>query len=419
MNVRLYAKLFVVLFSSFFAIKFFYLVDGNVINNYPFISPDGFDWYTEGVYLTQLIKGVSLPELPVLRPPLFVFLTALDYISGKQGLVLAASYGVAILFTFFCSVKIVDSVYELPEKNAWYILPLAICTTIYPINYFKPFLLADSLAVALSLASVLMLIRYLKSLQSYTLVISCALAVLAGLTQTYGLIPFLIFSSCNFFLLFRSHKIEALKFLFSILAVSITFIMLTALWRTLLPHASTPQNFALLRFSVDMFYYYLSTWSYYFSPLILFYFICCSYEFSAISAKGILISLVIVTFLFSTLAFFYQWPDARFTFYILPWLMILFFSITRLTSARGSYLIAILTFFLIFLVPESYWSPTWASVHGSVKRNWVSDYFLALPVDRKLHSCGNSCLDDNEFLKNSDYYVNSTISTLYKIKGLK
>ena len=140
MNLRLYATLFVALFAGLFGAQFVYLANGDVINNYPFISPDGFDWYTEGVYVTQLFSGATLPELPVLRPPFFVFVTAVDFIFGNKGLVLAILYGVATFYTYFFSLKLIDSNYEEGDKNSWYVVPLAISATIYPLNFFKPFL---------------------------------------------------------------------------------------------------------------------------------------------------------------------------------------------------------------------------------------------------------------------------------------
>src|SRR3989339_1345220 len=191
MNLRLFTTIFVVLFATNFGAQFVFLAHGDVINNYPFISPDGFDWYTEGIYLTQFFSGVTLPELPVLRPPLFVFLTALDFILGNKGFVIAIVYAFSIFCTYFCSLKLVDVMHGRAEKNSWYIVPLAISATIYPLNFFKPFLLADSLAVALSLASVLLLVKHYTSSEKHHLALSSTLAILAGLTQTYALIPFL------------------------------------------------------------------------------------------------------------------------------------------------------------------------------------------------------------------------------------
>jgi len=46
------------------------------------------------------------------------------------------------------------------------------------------------------------------------------------------------------------------------------------------------------------------------------------------------------------------------------------------------------------------------------------DYFDASPIDRNFNTCGNDCNGKNEFLNNSDPYVNSTVKIYNEIKGL-
>ena len=41
------------------------------------ISPDGFDWYTEGLYLLNVNSIEQSLKLPILRPPVFVIVTAI------------------------------------------------------------------------------------------------------------------------------------------------------------------------------------------------------------------------------------------------------------------------------------------------------------------------------------------------------
>ena len=65
MNLRLPVTLVVFLFSLMFAIQIVVLANGDIVNNYPYISPDGFDWYMQGVYLDKVLSGATLPELPV------------------------------------------------------------------------------------------------------------------------------------------------------------------------------------------------------------------------------------------------------------------------------------------------------------------------------------------------------------------
>lgn len=420
MNLRLYVSLAVFLFSLFFGVQFVILANGDVINNYPYISPDGFDWYMEGVYFTKLLSGAILPELPVLRPPLFVFVTAIDYLAGGGGWVLAFFLCTTVFFTYYLSLKIIDSTYlgKIKSKNHWFIVPLAIGTTFYPLNFFKPYLLADSLAVALSLASVLLLVKYYTKEKFHFLVLSIIVSVLSGMTQTYGLIPYILSCSVGFLLHIQSNKSKAVIFIIAIFIVSVLFISLTSLWRWVLPHATTPHNFDLLKVSTDMLGFYISTWGYYFLPFILFFFFIRRIIMVWNISSFVKFSSLLVVLVSALLCFLYQWPDARFTYYFWPWFMILLFSSIHLETIKGVYLMPTLMLLLIVIVPSNYWAPTWQSVRFSILKNWVVDYFDASPIDRNINTCGNDCNEKNEFLNNSDPYVNSTIKIYNQIKGL-
>lgn len=86
---RLFVTCFVALYSLIFALQMWSLSAADVVNRYPYISPDGFDWYLEGVYLAKILKGVELlPSLPILRPPVFVLINMVDYVAGANGLIL-------------------------------------------------------------------------------------------------------------------------------------------------------------------------------------------------------------------------------------------------------------------------------------------------------------------------------------------
>lgn len=417
-NVRLYATRFVFLFSLLFGFQFVYLAHGDVVNNYPYITQDGFDWYMEGVYLAKLFSGASLPELPVLRPPLFVFLTAADYVAGGRGLILAIFYAVALFYTYFISLKIIDSAHEGGTRNSWYLVPLAIGTTVYPLNFIKPFLLADSLAVALSLFSVLLLVKYHIEEKLPVLALSVGISVVAFMTQTYALIPYAVSCAAGVLMHLRSNKNKAIKFLLAIFTTSVLCILCTTLWNWVLPHGGTPKNFELLKLSTHMLGFYISTWSYYFFPFILFFLLFRRHQTVLNATNFVVLLSATVVLLFAVLCFFYQWREARFTYYFWPWLMILFFSGIRLKGLKNAFLLSMLMLMMAVSSPATYWDPSWRSVRFTVFHNWVGDYFSALPIDRKLNMCGDDCEGKNEFLNKSDSYVNETITIYNKIKGL-
>ena len=62
--------LFLLLILSIgYAIKIILISNSLLILHYPFISPDGFDWITEGVWLAQTLQGKNTANivLPVAR----------------------------------------------------------------------------------------------------------------------------------------------------------------------------------------------------------------------------------------------------------------------------------------------------------------------------------------------------------------
>lgn len=418
LNIRSFATKSTILFSLLFAVKFWYLGGGDVVNYYPYISPDGFDWYLEGVYLIKFLGGASLPALPVLRPPLFVLVTAADFIFGRGGAILGAISGLTIFGTYYFAVKTIDTLFSEGESNSWYAIPIAIGSCIYPLNFIKPFLLADSLAMTLSLASVFALVCYYQKWQARALISSTILAALAGLTQTWALMPFLLAGSLAIFYSFFDAKKRMLEYFLALVSASAIFLLLTVAWRINIPHVTTPENFTLLKLSGNMFNFYIKTWSFYFLPLILFFVFSWSCEVACDFKRYVSAMSATLVTVFGLLCFFYQWPEARFTYFMWPWLMIFFFSSVRPQKKTGSKLIIVLMLILVVLVPANYWQPSWDSIRPQLVKNWVGNYFTAVRVDRKFDLCGDDCVGKNDFLQHSDPYVNSTVRLYQHIKDL-
>ena len=114
-RARLYRIAYAILFlaAAAFLLWFFarivLLSSGNVLNNYPAISSDGYDWLTEGLYMKLLLKhAVATRVLPVLRPPVFVLVTTLDAFAGQGGYVIAAANALAWGATIICAWRLID-----------------------------------------------------------------------------------------------------------------------------------------------------------------------------------------------------------------------------------------------------------------------------------------------------------------------
>jgi len=341
-----------------------------------------------------------------------------EYISGSSGIILGAVTGLSIFYTYYFTLSITDYFLGNAKDSFLHAVAIAVGATFYPLDFIRPYLLADGLAIALALMSVAILVRRQHDLDIQTFISATLVAGLAGLTQTYALIPFLLLCGTGGILCFFSNKRLFICYALAMLCASLIFLIVTYLWRVMIPHLNTPENFTLLKFSGGMLQFYLQTWGFYFAPLFIFFILARRYSILLNFKNHYLLAITIIAILFAALCFFYQWPEARFTYYLWPWVMILFFSVIRPFSPTAASLILIPMFILIFLVPQNYWNPSWSTIKFSSTENWVSKYFTTLSVNRGFDTCEKVCSGGNAFLQNSDGYVNSTVNLYLKIKGL-
>ena len=256
---------FMALISVIFSLNFLRLSHLDPLNHYPFITPDGYEWYTNGVYLIHRIFTTDLPQLTVLRPPTFVLINGLDYLLGSIGLILALTYGLSLFFTYFFSKEIIK--YSLNKSDLHWVLILGVIigVTLAPINYVKVYLLADSVAITLCLGSVYSMLVFLKDKHGYYYWLSIFLALVSGLTQSYTFIPYFIFSFYLYIYQFKKYKI----YIGSIIFPVIGFILVTLFWRDFINHLMTPENFTLLKFSSTNKDFYKIVWPLFLWPLFL------------------------------------------------------------------------------------------------------------------------------------------------------
>lgn len=418
-NARFISNWAVIFFGLIFGLKFIFLSNGDVINHYPLISQDGFDWYTEGIYLINSFFQNNLPNLPILRPPTFVLITSLDFLTGSRGLVLSTLYSLSIVMTYFFILWIIDRELGVENKDAWFLFPLAISVTVYPINLLKGYLLSDSITVCLSLFSVFILIKYFNEKKIHLLVLSGFIALLAGLTQTYGLIPYLIFIGIKLMFTYKNNKAKNVWYLLlSLVLIFSLFILITYFWRHFLKHNTTPSNFELLKLNFHMLSYYINTWGYYFFPFIIFFILIKHNKEHLITNQLIILSSFAVTLTLACLCFIYQWPDARFTYYLWPWALISFFLLFKPVNKKtGSISLVGLMIFVSFVIPPvNPWGPLLKSISFSYHKNWAVNYFGSQSVDRGLNNCNTPNCDGNEWIASQDAYVKSVIPVYLMLK---
>jgi len=316
--------LFLLLILSIgYAIKIILISNSLLILHYPFISPDGFDWITEGVWLAQTLQGKNTANivLPVARPPLFVLITAIDALLGQKGYVIASALGLSFFVTGLYASKFIN------EKNSFVLFSVFLIALLFtPVNFVRNYILSDAICVSLSLVASYYLLKFKEKLSHFKITLLAAIISLAGITQTYGLIaPFVILGVLLVFAL-KEKKIHIITEISTVIFLSVLFFLGgTFLWFSFIPHSSRPMNFEYLKISSTMTKFYFNTWSYYFAPFIPMFLSFLLVKKHAIFNDRSLISLWLVVIIFMVMVFFYQWPESRFTFMFWPFFVIAIF----------------------------------------------------------------------------------------------
>ena len=393
------------LISVIFSLNFFRLSHFDPLNHYPYITNDGYEWYTNGAYLIHRIFTTDLPQLTVLRPPTFVLINGLDYLFGSIGFILALSYGLSLFFTYFFSKEIIK--YSINERHLHWSISLGVIlgVTIAPINYVKIYLLADSLAITLCLGSVYFMLGFIKNERRYYYWLSIVLALAAGLTQSYTFIPYVIFA---FYLyIFQCRKLKI--FIGSIIFPIIGFIIITFFWRHFINHLMTPENLSLLKLSTANKDFYKIVWPLFLWPLFLPIIIGLPLLRRWISPfNTLIVPLILTSILLMILSFFYQWQESRFTFYVWPWLLIL--TLQSLESSKKLLFICVACLILSsFIVPNNYWQPSRNEISFSTN-NWIYQYFASDSMDRRLIQCEPGCLSNRWMADQSHHGTGKTLS---------
>jgi hypothetical protein len=176
-----------------------------------------------------------------------------------------------------------------------------------------------------------------------------------------------------------------------------------------MPHLITPDNFNLLKFNFGMLNFYGNVWAIFFSPFILFLIIFWRRYLIASLQNKFVICITVILLAMSMLCFFYQWPESRFTFYLWPWFLLLFFSTVKVKNSKVALFLSLLLIVNCIYAPSNYWQPQITSLSYVNNTNWVMGYFQATSTDRKISCKGEDCLAQNIFLKNSDDYVNRSV----------
>ncbi|MGE0409468.1 MAG: hypothetical protein AB7P23_09440, partial [Amphiplicatus sp.] len=304
---------------------------GDFFNSFAYISDDGFDWITQGVAFNQLVSGEDATPWPVLRLPGFVMVSALDDAFGALGLVFFLAQGLAVGLTAW----MIGRYGRAKGFGAWPIAAVLAAWYFSIFGFWRLWVLSDTLASALMTASVVLLLAGLEkearatpAAEARRLAPAAAVAVLAGLTQTYGIIPFLVI--CTLYaagrLVARRDIRAATAPAAAMIAVAAATFGLQKLWAAFIPHASQPSQFGLLKLTLDMAPFYANVWTLAFAALAPAVLVAAVAKWRARALPTIEeIALIASVGAFAVMTLLYQWTESRFTFLSLPlaWLAII------------------------------------------------------------------------------------------------
>ena len=408
-----------------------------LLNSYPFISDDGFDWITEGVYLKKKLMGTLTPEqsLAVVRPPVFVFITALDSLLQTNGFFIALVNVLALLGTGILTFLL------LKKKSLSFLEVLLLVLALFytPINYVRFWLLSDGLAVFLGLVGFYGVNNFIvssKQRPSFLILVLIAFSIaLAGLCQTYAMIPALLTLGLlflNTLLAKASVKNKSLWFektlpltdlMTLLLITAVVFIVTLWFWQQWIPHQRTPMNFSLIKVNFNMFTFYKETWGYYFLPFCSIFYLIFKHRrtvFPGLSDQNKILILILGIQLL--LAFFYQWPESRFSFLFWPYFIVLLFNFifeNDLLKNKVStiFVIFLLTLQCFFSYPSNEWQPSLSSL------KWGQGFSLAYLQRSEVKRFPERCFDNSTPLcsvkdLNPDIspYIRETMETYFQLQ---
>lgn len=284
------------------------------------ISPDSIDWIIEGRALVLGFEG----ELPVLRNPAFVVISAVDFWLGGTGVVFAiANYlGLILQITAIhlmgCNLKM----------NRLVLLALIVSYVMLPIQFISRYVLSDTLAVGLLMVSTALIWMGTqgKNMRIQLVLVGILAALLGSLNQIYVLAPLLTLIVISVWGAVSSPENRPRWVLIgsvSTIAILI-FAALKLIWQQRMPHTSVPSQIELLEPSLRMIPFYLNVWFYAFAALAVLTVLLFKRAspttrlntwFVNSSVKNLgtihLIATTAGLFIFSI---FYQWPESRFSY---------------------------------------------------------------------------------------------------------
>jgi hypothetical protein len=378
---------FIVAAAAAFSVTYFFsltrLVRGNIFNSYPFIPNDGFDWLLEGYAVSRWFDGLPIPQLPFARDPGFVGVIFADFHIGANGDLLFGVVAVSV-FVSIAAVLLIAHWRLIPAYQAGVVV-LAMALT--PAGFFRHLILADQFASSLLVLSAVALYPYFTRGSRGWLATATVVAVAGGLTQTYGMMAFLIVAGWGFAVSLKHRQPDRL------LAAAIAIQLLVTLglsrwWLSVFPHVAVPQQVEILEFNFNMFDFYSDAWVFAFGPLFPLLIVLLVWRRHEVIASPVLSGYWLVVLALMVSTFFYQFEEFRFT---LPTVLMLGVAVmatlpgsrplprARVVMTATALLVVIAG---LFAVPGSYWIPELADLEFGFSNSYLGRLLDAEPSNR-------------------------------------
>jgi len=287
----------------FFAVSRIINVNGDILESYKYISPDGLDWIIQG----RLI-GVDGVVIPVLRNSGYVFVSKIDWLLGAHGFSFAITAFLGLYLQAHVLIELMKQ-YEIRRKIQY--LGIVIYFLIF-IHFISLYILPDGIAVGIMCIALHLSLKGLKTNLHMMWTFGLIMGVVATTFQIYAFSIFLCLALGVF--VSKITKQAKVKRFSEIAFVTLISLLIIGAWREWNAHLTVPSQINLLKLSFDMFPFYGHTLTLLFLPLFMVSIIaiCLPRVRVGISSFEKLIFLMGFALLVSSM--FYQWPESRFTY---------------------------------------------------------------------------------------------------------
>jgi hypothetical protein len=299
-------------------------VVGDLLNSYPFVTLDGYDWLLEGSAVAALgPRGANL-VLPVLRGPLYVLCVAADAALGGSGRWLFAVHAAA----FLAQMALLWAAGELLGTVASFQLAMPLLLALSALATYRLAIFPDDLAIAWLLAGLVALLLWQRHRARRWLVLAGGAALLGALTQEYAALPLVAAVLLELAQAWRRRRPPSAALLLTAAASGATFLAASRLWSATIAHHLERDVVSVFRHPLAgravLLKFDLLLWLHVFWPLAGALLAAVVLLRGAVGFRrqaALLVGTTLV--LMAGLILVYGWPDARFTYGLIPIVLML------------------------------------------------------------------------------------------------